>query len=263
MSSVMRAASPTDTQQVADALIGARREGKVLSAAPYDGVIATAEQAYVVQDVVADALGWFDAGFPGYWKSGGPNRDATLTHASLPPAGVWNSPAEAGVFVFHRRGIEAEVALRLGSDIDQHAAARLDEESAQALIDAMAVSLEIVDSRWQECMAAPALLRLADLQCHGALVLGDWQPWSARDWAQQTCRVQIGAQPITERRGTHPLGTPTWGLPVWLRHATRNGAVVPAGTVVTTGTWVGILDAQAGDRVIVTFDGIGSAEVQL
>ena len=49
----------------------------------------------------------------------------------------------------------------------------------------------------------------------------------------------------------------------WLRHATRDGRVLGAGTVVTTGTWVGVLDAAAGDLVQVEFDGIGSAEVQL
>ena len=46
-------------------------------------------------------------------------------------------------------------------------------------------------------------------------------------------------------------------------HATRDGGVVCAGTVVTTGTWVGVLDAAAGERVRVEFDGIGEAEVLL
>ena len=36
----------------------------------------------------------------------------------------------------------------------------------------------------------------------------------------------------------------------------------PAGTVVTTGTWCGVLHATAGDRVVVAFDGIGRAEVR-
>jgi 2-keto-4-pentenoate hydratase len=52
-------------------------------------------------------------------------------------------------------------------------------------------------------------------------------------------------------------------LAAWLRHLTRDGATVPAGTVVTTGTWCGMLPAAAGDRVDVRFDGIGSAQLQL
>ncbi len=62
------------------------------------------------------------------------------------------------------------MALRLGRDVDQATAAGLDEAGASALIDAMAVSIEVVDSRWQECMQAPPLMRLADLQCHGDVV---------------------------------------------------------------------------------------------
>jgi 2-keto-4-pentenoate hydratase len=39
--------------------------------------------------------------------------------------------------------------------------------------------------------------------------------------------------------------------------------VLPAGTVVTTGTWCGLLPARAGDEVEVQFDGIGAASVRL
>ena len=39
--------------------------------------------------------------------------------------------------------------------------------------------------------------------------------------------------------------------------------MVPAGTVVTTGTWVGLLPARPGDTVSVEFTGIGRAELHL
>ena len=107
------------------------------------------------------------------------------------------------------------------------------------------------------------LLKLADLQSHGALVLGQWQPWSPRDWAHQECTVRIGAGPIERRRGTHALGDPLWVLPEWLRHLTRRGAIVPAETVVTTGTWCGMLPAEAGDLVVASFEGVGEASLQL
>ena len=127
----------------------------------------------------------------------------------------------------------------------------------------MCVSIEIVESRWAEGLAAPALAKLADLQSHGALVLGTWKPFVARDWAAQACRVRIGAQPLREFHGSHSMGDPAFVLPAWLRHATRDGATMPAGTVVTTGTWCGVLQAQAGDEVEVHFDGIGGTRVRL
>jgi 2-keto-4-pentenoate hydratase len=248
---------------VAEALVRARRGHAVADAASLTALLGNAHDAYEVQERVALELGWFEASPPRYWKAGGPSRDAVLTHAALPPAGVWTSPARSGAWPFHLRGIEAEIALRLAHDVDATRAATLDAAGASALIDAMTVSIELVDSRWQQALDAPDLCKLADLQSHGALVLGDWIPFAARDWSAQRCRVQIGAQPPVERRGTHSLGDPAFVLPAWLRHATRDGRGLAAGTVVTTGTWVGILQAAAGDVVTAEFPGIGRASVQL
>jgi 2-keto-4-pentenoate hydratase len=151
----------------------------------------------------------------------------------------------------------------MARDVDAALAASLDAAAATALIDAMCVSIEIVDSRWAEGLDAPALAKLADLQSHGALVLGAWVPFARRDWSAQRCRVQVGSQLPVERHGSHALGDPAFVLPAWLRHATRGGRKVAAGTVVTTGTWVGILHAAAGDLVTAEFAGIGQASVQL
>lgn len=90
---------------------------------------------------------------------------------------------------------------------------------------------------------------------HGAL------PYAARDWSAQACRVQIGAA-VHEFRGTHSLQDPAYVLRDWLRHATADGGTVTAGTVVTTGTWCGALEAQRGDAVSVQFAGIGEARLQ-
>lgn len=247
--------------ETARPLIEARRTQRAVSAAGF--CPPDAQAAYLTQAAVANACRWFGDAPARYWKSGGPSREAVLTHAPLPPAGVWTSPARAGAWPFHGRGIEAEIALRLGRDVDPALALALDVRAAADLVDAMCVSIEIVDSRWLEGLEAPALAKLADLQSHGALVLGSWVPFSQRDWLAQVCRVQIGAQPPVERQGTHSLADPAFLLPAWLRHATQGGRSVPAGTVVTTGTWVGILTASAGDLVTAEFPGIGDATVQL
>jgi 2-keto-4-pentenoate hydratase len=253
-------------ETVIEALLKARRTFEASDAEGLLAAVPTADDAYLVQTAMANELGWFDDGPPTHWKSGGASRSAVMTHAPLPPAGVWASPADARAWPFRWRFIEAEIALRLGRDVDADLAASLDANSAAALVDAMTVSIEIVDSRWAQGFQAPALLRLADLQSHAALVLGEWVPWvageSARDWKAQPCRVQIGDS-VHDFTGTHTCGDPTWVLPDWLRHATREGAVLPAGSVVTTGTWCGALAARAGDRVSVQFDGIGQARVQL
>lgn len=252
--------STADT--VIDALAQARRTLRPADATPLGLALTAADDAYLVQAAVANELGWFDDGVPRHWKSGGASRSAVLTHAPLPAVGVWASPADARPWPFRLRFIEAEIALRLGREVTPDDAAGLDHATAASWVDAMTVSIEVVDSRWTQGFSAPALLRLADLQSHGALVLGAWQPYAPRDWSQQPCRVQIGAQ-TQDFVGTHSCGDPAWVLPEWLRHATREGDTLPAGSIVTTGTWCGALEAKAGDLVVVQFGGIGQAQIQL
>lgn len=254
---------PSPVQTVADALASAYRLHRPSDATPYENLLAQAEEAYAVQDAVGRSLVWFDRPVPQHWKSGGPSRTAPLTHAPLPPQRVWASPADASGARFNLRFIEAEVALRLAREVTPADAQSFDPSAAPAWLDGMAVSIEVVDSRWQQARTAGALLRLADLQSHGALVLGAWRPFAARDWARQACTVQIGNGAPQSFRGTHSLGDPAWLLPTWLRHVTRHGATVPAGTVVTTGTWCGLLEARAGDTVRAVFEGIGEAEIHL
>jgi len=251
-----------DPVLVAVALLQARRDCRPVDSRPLAGALRDAEQAYAVQTWVAHALHGSD-GVARHWKSGGPSREATATHAALPPQGVWTSPADAADLRCNLRLIEVEIALRLARDVTAAEAGTVTHDDAMDLVDSMAVSIELVDSRWQQGIDAPPLLKLADLQSHGALVLGAWQPFEKRDWSQQACSVSIGNRPLELRRGTHSMGDPSWVLPAWLRHVTREGASASKGTVVTTGTWCGMLPASKGDLVIAGFDGMGEASLQL
>lgn len=253
--------NPTAAEVVA-ALCAAHRTHQPADNRSLAEALASPDDAYAVQLAVGRQLGWWADRPAQAWKSGGGTLD-TVTHAPLPPAGVRPSPADLRDLPLRRRGIEAEIALRLGVAVDAARAASLDEAGAAALIEALAVSVEVVDSRWADGSAAAPLLRLADAQSHGALVLGAWHPFVLeRAWSAQRCIARVGTAAPVERRGSHPLGRPTAVLPAWLRHATREGVVLPAGTVVTTGTWVGLLDAQAGDTVTVAFDGLGEVSLR-
>ncbi len=250
-------------EAVTQTLLQARAHADLADALPLANSLAGPEDAYAVQQAVARELGWFAQGAPRAWKSGGPARGAALTHAPLAPAGVWSSPAQAGSWPLHTRGI----ALRLGRDVSVAQAWQLSAGECAGLIDAMAVSIEVVESRWQQQFAAPPLLLMADQLCHGALVLGEWQPCdlmrAAPDWSRQVCRLRIGTGETSAHTGTHSLGDPAWLLADWLRHATMAYGTLSAGTVVTTGSWVGLARAQAGELVHAGFDGIGEAWLQL
>ena len=252
---------------VCHTLLQARAHAELADARPLAEALSGPEQAYAVQQAVARQLGWFATGAPRVWKSGGPARGAQMSHAPLPPAGVWPSPAKAGDWPLHTRGIEAEIALRLGEEVSVAKAWQLAPADCARLVDAMAVSIEVVESRWQQQFAAAPLLLMADQLCHGALVIGEWQACdlmnAAPDWSRQICRMRIGTGDTSVHTGTHSLGDPAWLLADWLRHATAQWGTVPAGTLVTTGSWVGLARAQAGERVHASFDGIGEAWLQL
>src|SRR5690606_7693159 len=119
--------------------------------------------------------------------------------------------------------VEGEIALRIGQDVTAQQAAALTPETATALVDAYAVAIEFVDSRWREGTQAPALTLLADGQCHGGLALSHWQdfaPLRNHDWSQQTCTLQVNDGAMQRFTGTHSLQDPTWLLADWLRHVT-------------------------------------------
>ena len=234
-----------------------------IAAADWAAYPLDAEAAYVVQQSVAQALGCFEPGRPQFWKSGGATRQATLTHAPLPPAGVRQSPADFSDLQLQAPGVEAEIALRMGCEVTPALAHGLSIEGARELVDAMAVSVELVASRWLEAGDAPALLRQADMLSHGALALGDWQPFKPRDWWAQACELRVNDGPVLRGVGGHSLGDPAWGLAAWLKHVTRHGDSLPAGSVVTTGAWLVHAGLQAGDRVTVGFAGLGAVAVQL
>jgi 2-keto-4-pentenoate hydratase len=122
-------------------------------------------------------------------------------------------------------GVEAEVALRV---------------DAAGSPEGMCIAVELVASRWAEGLDAPALLRMADHQSNAGLLLGDWQAYRALDWGNLEWRLALPGLPDIVRRGGHSLANPAGVLPAWFAHATRNGGVVKAGTVVTTGAWGGL-----------------------
>jgi 2-keto-4-pentenoate hydratase len=252
-----------EIELVTEALLRARRECTPCDASDCADAVRDATEAYAIQDLVRHRMGTVARGFPMFWKTGAPGPGGVRPHAALPEEGVWQSGAQAGSWPFNICLVEAEIAFRLGRDVSPAQAAQLPEGDGGSVVGAMTVAIELVDSRWRQGMSAPPLLKLADLQSHAALVLGEWIPFVDRDWAGQACTVQIGEGAVDVWRGTHAAGSPVRLLTPWLRHASREGHTVPAGTVVTTGTWCGMLPARAGERVRARFEGVGETLVQL
>lgn len=250
------------THQVLELLQQARQSHTQYDALDAGLQLTQPAHAYAIQKVMGQAQAWWEGEVPRTWKTGATSPHALQTNAPLPDAGVWSSPADASQWPMHFRGIEAEIAFRVGDRVTADQALCMSHGDVLSCFSDMAVSIELVDSRWVQGMEAPDLLKLADLQSHGALVLGSWQPCVQRNWAEQVCRQQIGERQLSVT-GMHPVQDPTLLLCGWLRHVCDTFGAVPSGTVVTTGTWTGLLYAQPGDAVEVQFPGMGTASVRL
>ncbi|MDM0112286.1 fumarylacetoacetate hydrolase family protein [Variovorax sp. J22R133] len=252
----------TTHAELAEFIADARRAGVRRSALAWADALQCEEEAYLVQDQIGAILGWFRAGEVQFWKSGGPSRFDGLSHARLPMQGVRPSGTGLSDITFHHPFAAAGIALRIARDVTPDIAARITAADAESLVNSMTVAIEISDSRWEEHWEAPALLQLADTNSHGALVLGEWQTYVRRDWKRQSCEVAVGASSVIFK-GAYGLEDPAWLLPAWLRHATRNGLTVPAGSAVITGSWSGGTACKASPMVRVSFAGMGEVTTTL
>ncbi|RTL46365.1 MAG: 2-keto-4-pentenoate hydratase [Burkholderiales bacterium] len=235
----MADAPPTSLDALIDTLQHAHRRAGLIDATPWAAAVTTEADAYAVQAGVAQALGWPRD----RWKSGGAGLQGPFSHSPVAP-----TPGRDLL------GIEAEVALRLARDVTpEDAQGPLDA----SLIDGLCIAVECIASRWAQALDAPALLRMADFQSNAGLLTGPWQPWQALDWARLGWRLALPGQPVIERRGGHSLADPAGVLPAWLRHATRHGDTVKAGTVVTTGAWGGVHPCPGSPRGTLAIEGLG------
>jgi len=254
------------TQDLAAQLARAWRGEGLLDAQAWPAEAPDSLCADQALSALAEQLNWRPTAAPQFWKSGGPSRQAGLSHAPLAPSGVRMATADFSDLRLQRPGVEAEIALRLGQSVDAELLARMKPQATAELVDAVCVAAELVSSRWQQGQAAPAWLRHADALSHGALALGEWhsrQSCAAIDWSQQACSIQRKDEAPRCARGSHSLGDPFWGLLGWLRHATREGRSLPAGSVVTTGAWLVLGDLAAGDQICVRFDGLGELQLSV
>lgn len=250
---------------LANILLRAHRGGPLADDAPLAAAIPAHDAAYGVQERLFARLDP-SPGPPRWWKSGAATRADTPLHAPLPAPGIRTDGAQLADLALWQPLVEAEVALRLGRSVSPQEARALSPAGAAALVDGIAVAIELLGFRWAAGRRAPLPLKLADLLSHGALVLGRFQPFSASaapDWATLGGQVLIGGAEPFEFRGSLGIVDPLWVLPAWLRHATRHGDTLPAGTVVTTGSWCGLREAAPGDTVAVAFDGLGAVSARL
>ncbi len=221
--------------------------------------IATSEQAYAVQDALATRLGPVAA-----WKVGASSNSAEPNASPLPASVVKPAGTALGLPARSMRLIELEVAVRLGRDLlpgDR----LLPQAEVMDAIEAVLPSVEVVDSRLAEGRDAPAPVRLADLQSHGALVYGAASGVAPRelDLSRLRTRLWFDGALAADVTGAH-TAPDIWRLVAWLaRHAQARGRPLRAGDIVTTGSCTPPVFASEGAQVTGEIDGLGRIELRL
>lgn len=244
--------------QAAEILLKARREVMPIRHLPAELRPGSLEEAYVLQDIVTEAMGRI-----GGWKIGALSPDATPVFAAMP---LWGGFAASGDRIsptFKRlRGVEAEIAFCLGQDLPP----RDEPYSRQEVINAIASAhpaIELLESAYFDPDAVDRFSMIADIQLNGGFVYG--QPcasWGNCDLTQENVAVTVDGALRFEGKASNPAGTDLLRLVTWLANqgSYRTGGLT-AGQWITTGSWSGKTLAASGSRAEVNFSTFGTVNV--
>ena len=246
----------SEAQAAARRLLAARDRG---TGVPFREVLpADRAGAFAVQDATVAGLGPV-----GGWKVGAKGPAAEPTCAPLPAAGILPMGAHLQGPQWQLRGVELEVAFRLGQDLDPKGRVLARDEIAAAISEVLPV-IEVVETRLADWRQSEPLAQLADLQSHGALVLGAPAAVAPATVDLRTLESYLAfdGQPVASARGANPAAD-VWRLLAWLAlHCSERGLPLRAGQVITTGSFTGMLFAPEGATVVGHLKGIGQVELR-
>ena len=241
-----------------DAFWEARQRGEYFPAAFFDKL--TIERAYDIQLALIDrrvAAGEKHIG----WKVG-------LTSAAIQQQFGFHEPVFGCILetvpsghVFApsdliQPGFENELCMRIGCDLP----AFITVDEARAAVDAVYPSLEIIETRGP--FSAQIALALADNAQQKTVVRGAPVPLPAN---LETIRatIAINGQEAATGLGSAVLGNPLHSV-VWLaKKLGERGRHIRAGDIVMTGSFTRQFPIAPGDRVHVSFSGIGDVETSM
>lgn len=245
--------SPSTTAQL---LLAARRSHTHLNSR--DVMPASAADAYQIQDLTAAELGTI-----GGWKVGAKTATSEPACAPLPLAGLLTSACTLTAQNWQFRGIEVEAALRLGRELDPQGQLLSPEELAP-FFDAVLPVIEVVESRLIDRAHCDPLSQLADLQSHGALVLGapSALPAGRLDLRTLQALLWFNGQSVANTLGGNPADD-VWRLIAWLAlHCAERGHGLRAGQIITTGSCTGLIAAPEGAHVEAEVVGLGRVQLR-
>src|ERR1700754_5110880 len=245
-----------ELMSAAGMLLEARRTNKPIDDLPDAVRPKTLEEAYFIQGRLALAYGEI-----GGWKVGAPTADATPMFAPMPLAWIASNHAELGGR--HRfRGLEAEIAFQMGTDLSPREKAYSREEVVAAIASCHP-AIEVIESGLTDPLKAEKLSMIADIQMHGAFVYGAAiANWQAIDFSKERVVLAVDGVVRVDRTGSNTSGDLMRLLP-WLANegAARTGGL-KAGQWITTGSWTGVTLGMTCSTVSVQFSTAGEVDLR-
>jgi len=197
---------------------------------------AGADDAYAAQFATVRALGATIDG----WKVGAKSADGPAQGAPLPSSGVFRKPATLPRAAFVKPGLELEIAFTLGRRFEPRSGP-YDDATVIDAIESVHAAIELVASRFRAWPDIDRLWQLADLQNHGALVVGEGVRYDAAyPFVTPGMRFTFDGASAFGGQPANPAGDPRRLLAWVVNHSVSRGVAVEAGTVVTAGSYTGL-----------------------
>lgn len=240
--------------EAARLLGAARRERRPLAALPAGLQPESFTEAVAIQEATVALLGETT---PGY-KVAGTNPE-TATWAPILGSLMISNPGRFKASSVPLLGIEAEIAFRLKDDVNA-----ADRALTMADLDARLIvvpTIEIVDTRFTSYLNTPPLHRAADFMSNGGLVYGEpWLDAGKQDLTKVAIELRASGVLICDTVGGHGAADPRIPTLAFLQ-APRRPDHLPAGTLITAGSYTGLLYVKPGDTVTARFAGYGEISV--
>jgi len=220
---------------------------------------ASQDEAYDAQHATLAALGTTIAG----WKVGSKSHDGPSQGAPLPATGVFFEPVALRRAAYVKPGLELEIAFTLGRRFEANSGP-YDDATVLGAIRSVHAAVEVVASRFRAWPELDKLWQLADLQNHGALVVGEGVPYDADyPFVAPSLRFTLDGASAFDGVPANPAGDPRRLLAWTVNHSVARGVAVEAGTVITAGSYTGIYLVSSPGVVRGEIDGLPPVQFTL
>jgi len=193
----------------------------------------------------------------GGWKVGASSPEATPVFAPMPTAWMSCGGCELRGPTHRFRGVEAEIAFRMGADLPPREKPYTLDEVVVA-IASMHPAIEILETALADPAQASKMTAISDLALHGGFVYGNPVPnWHDIDFEKESVTLAVDGTVRVERTGSNTAGDLMRLLPWLANEGASRTEGLKKGDWITTGSWTGLTQGGPGSSVEVKFSTAG------